>query len=569
MTATLDRPLVVASEARRTWRDRLQPLVWPGGGWGATILVTLFAGLLRFIRLDQPATALEAGGKVRIGYIFDEQYYACDAKSLITYGVEHSTASSGPFCSTTDDPAFVVHPPLGKWLIGLGEKVFGFTPFGWRFAAALFGTLTVLLVIRIGRRMTGSTLLGAFAGFLLAVDGLHFVQSRVAMLDVFLCFWVVAMFGALLVDRDQVRARLAAAPDPTDVALGLRPWRLLAGACAGAALATKWSGLFPVVVMVVLSVGWEVGARRAAGIPEQQPWRAWLGLVLGAGAALKGPHSGHLGPALGVLLLLAGLGWEWAVRRADVVEGVPSLLRVAMPVVLALAVLPLVVYTVSWSGWFLTDSGWSRHWAADNHHSAIPLVDTIRSWIHYHHEMLSFHDTLDSAHPYQSHALSWPFLGRPVSYYYPPDVTVGRYGCTAVSCSREVLAIGTPALWWAMIPACLGLTARWVSRRDWRASALLLLTAVSVLAWVPSDLDHRTMFLFYALPSIPFLCLGLALLAGWALEGVGLRRMWASATVGVYGSLVLCNFVYLYPVLAAVTVPYHSWLDRMWFRSWI
>ena len=78
----------------------------------------------------------------------------------------------------------------------------------------------------------------------------------------------------------------------------------------------------------------------------------------------------------------------------------------------------------------------------------------------------------------------------------------------------EVLAIGTPALWWAMIPACIGLTARWVSRRDWRASALLLLTAVSVLAWVPSDLHHRTMFLFYALPSVPFLCLGLALLAG-------------------------------------------------------
>jgi dolichyl-phosphate-mannose--protein O-mannosyl transferase len=196
-------------------------------------------------------------------------------------------------------------------------------------------------------------------------------------------------------------------------------------------------------------------------------------------------------------------------------------------------------------------------------------VDTVRSWLHYHREMLNFHDSLDSAHPYQSHPLSWPFLGRPVSYYYPPDVTVGRYGCTVVSCSREVLAIGTPALWWAMLPACIALAARWVSRRDWRASALLLLTAVSVLAWVPSDLDHRTMFLFYALPSVPFLCLGLALLAGWALEGSGLRRMWASATVGVYGSLVLLNFAYLYPVLAAVTIPYADWIDRMWFRSWI
>jgi dolichyl-phosphate-mannose--protein O-mannosyl transferase len=566
MTVTLERPLPAASREHRTWRDRLQPLALPGG-WGVTVFVTLVAGLLRFIRLDQPATALEAGGKVRVGYIFDEQYYACDAKSIVTYGVEHSTASTGAFCSTTDQAAFVVHPPLGKWLIGAGEKLFGFGPFGWRFAAALFGTLTVLLVVRIGRRMTGSSLLGGFAGFLLALDGLHFVQSRVAMLDVFLCFFVVAMFGALLVDRDKVRLRLAAAPDPTAAVLGLRPWRLAAGLCAGAALATKWSGLFPVAVMVLLSVTWEVSARRAAGIPEPQPWRAWLGVAAAAAVAVKGHSLAWLVVAL--LLMGAGLGWEAYERWARAGQGVPSAVRLVAPALLAFALVPLVVYTVSWSGWFLTDSGWSRHWA-DGRGTSWPMFpDALRSWWHYHSEMLSFHDSLDSAHPYQSHPLSWPFLGRPVSYYYPPDVTIGRYGCTVASCSREVLAIGTPALWWAMIPACIGLAARWVSRRDWRASALLVLTAVSVLAWVPSDLQHRTMFLFYALPSIPFLCLGLALLAGWALDSTGLHRMWASATVGVYGSLVLLNFAYLYPVLAAVTIPYHGWLERMWFRSWI
>ena len=96
------------------------------------------------------------------------------------------------------------------------------------------------------------------------------------------------------------------------------------------------------------------------------------------------------------------------------------------------------------------------------------------------------------------------------------------------------------------------------------------MTAVSVLAWIPSWLHERTMFLFYALPSIPFLCLGLALLAGWALErSTDLRRMVSAAGIGVYVSLVLLNFVWLYPVLAAVTLPYHDWYDRMLFRSWI
>ncbi len=567
MTSTLDRPTLPAP----TWRDRLQPLTYTGGGWGVTALVTLIAGLLRFLRLDQPATTLTDKGVAQgPGDIFDEVYYACDAHSLITYGVEHATQPGAAFCTTTDAPAFVVHPPLGKWLIGLGEKAFGFDTFGWRFAAALFGTLTVLLLVRIGRRMTGSTLLGGLAGLLLALDGLHFVQSRVAMLDIFLCFWIVAMFGALVVDRDQVRVRLAASNDPALARLGLRPWRLVAGLCAGAALATKWSGIFPVAVLIVLALIWEVGARRTAGLPEQQPWRAALGALPALLIAVKGPFPRSADLLLALAVLSAGLAWEAAVRRTVRGHGVPSLMRFAVPALVVFAAVPLAVYALSWTGWFVTDGGWSRQWA-DTRGSSVPLMpDVLRSWWHYHWEMWNFHSTLESSHPYQSHPLSWPFLGRPVSYYYPPGITAGRYGCAVASCSREVLAIGTPMLWWAMVPACLALAARWVSHRDWRASALLAMTSVSVLAWIPSDLDNRTMFLFYALPSIPFLCLGLALIAGWLIGRAGTtRRLVASAGVGVYTSLVLANFAYLYPVLAAVTMPYGEWFSRMWFRSWI
>jgi dolichyl-phosphate-mannose--protein O-mannosyl transferase len=528
MTATLDRPAALDTP---DWRDRLQPLVHGGGGWGVTLLVTVVAGLLRFLRLDQPATTLTDKGVVQgPADIFDEVYYACDAYNLVTHGVEKATAAGAPFCTPTDAPAFVVHPPLGKWLIGLGEKAFGFDTFGWRFAAAVVGTLTVLLVIRIGRRMTGSTLLGGLAGLLLALDGLHFVQSRVAMLDVFLVFWVVAAFAALLVDRDHLRARLTRnAPDDLDHGgrLGHRPWRLVAGVCAGAAVATKWSALFPLAVMVLLSLAWEASARRSAGVSKPR---------------------------------------RTTVRRTAAGFG------------LAFVLLPTVVYLASWTGWFVQDDGWSRNWA-DGRGTSVPylpdapfevLPDATRSLWHYHWEIYHFHATLDASHPYQSHPLSWPFLGRPVSYYYPPGITEGRYGCEVSSCSREVLAIGTPALWWAMVPVCLGLAARWVSRRDWRATALLAMTSVSILAWIPSALQDRTMFLFYALPAIPFLCLGIALLAGWLIGPAGARRRTTmSAAVGVYTSLVLVNFAYLYPILAAVTIPYADWYDRMWFRSWI
>ena len=68
---------------------------------------------------------------------------------------------------------------------------------------ALLGTLSVLMLCRIGRRLFRSTFLGCLAGALLAVDGLHFVMSRTALLDLVLMFFVVAAFGCLLIDRDR------------------------------------------------------------------------------------------------------------------------------------------------------------------------------------------------------------------------------------------------------------------------------------------------------------------------------------------------------------------------------
>src|SRR4051812_4300680 len=181
MTATLEDAAAtdVPDPAGPGRRVRMQPLIG-GGGWIPTLAITLLAGLLRFIRLDIPR-----------GKIFDEIYYSCDAQNLLRFGVEQGS-KAGSDCVPSGDAGFIVHPPLGKWLIGIGEKTFGLNEFGWRFSAAVAGTLSVLILIRLARRMTGSTLLGCLAGLLMTVDGLHFVQSRTSMLDIFLMLFVLA-----------------------------------------------------------------------------------------------------------------------------------------------------------------------------------------------------------------------------------------------------------------------------------------------------------------------------------------------------------------------------------------
>nr|EIF90258.1 glycosyl transferase 39 [Streptomyces tsukubensis NRRL18488] len=186
---------------------RVEPLLRISA-WAGPLLVALFAGVIRFWNLGKPHAV-----------IFDETYYAKDSWALINQGYEGNWPKDVDKRILQDpssvaipvDPGYVVHPPVGKWVIGLGEKLFGFEPFGWRFMVALLGTLSVLMICRIGRRLFRSTFLGCVAGLLLAVDGLHFVMSRTALLDLVLMFFVVAAFGCLLVDRDRARARLAGA----------------------------------------------------------------------------------------------------------------------------------------------------------------------------------------------------------------------------------------------------------------------------------------------------------------------------------------------------------------------
>ncbi|MFJ2772091.1 dolichyl-phosphate-mannose--protein mannosyltransferase [Streptomyces sp. NPDC087300] len=506
-------------------------------GWAGPLLITLVAGVMRFWNLGNPKAV-----------IFDETYYAKDAWSLIHRGFETSwpdkinddVLRQGGDIAIPHDAAYVVHPPVGKYVIGVGEWLFGFDPFGWRFMTAVLGTLSVLMLCRIGRRLFRSTFLGCLAGALLAVDGLHFVMSRTALLDQVLMFFVLAAFGCFLIDRDKARARLAAAlpadedgrvrPDAyvaETARLGWRPWRWAAGLCLGLAFGTKWNGLYVMVFLCLMTVLWDVGARRVAG--AARPYRAVL--------------------------------------KRDVLPAFVSTVPVA-----------IAVYVVSWLGWILSPAdgtgGYYRNWAATDGQGGrwAWLPDWVRSLWHYEHAVYEFHVGLSSPHTYQSNPWSWLVDGRPVSYFYESPLP-GKDGCpvgTTEKCAREVLALGTPLLWWAAAFALLYVLWRWVFRRDWRAGAILCGIAAGYLPWF--FYQERTIFYFYAVVFVPFLCLALAMMIGAILGPPGSserRRIAGAAGSGVLVLLIFWNFIYFWPIYTGTAIPIDSWRSRMWLDTWV
>lgn len=516
-------------------------------GWAATLGVTLLAGFLRLWHLREPQD-----------FLFDETYYAKDAWSLLAHGyttgyvdaADEKILAGQMTDLFTGNPSMVVHPEAGKWLIALGEAAFGMDSFGWRIASVVVGTLMVLVMVRLVRRLTGSTLLGSTAGLLLTFDGLHFVMSRLALLDIFLAFFLLCAVACLVADRDWGRFRLArlVPPDwrsrsgdwgPVRAVLW-RPWRLLAGVFFGLAVATKWNALFPLAAFGLLVWAWDAGARRAIGV--RRPW-----------------------------------------LRSAVAD--------ALPAFFWLVGVALVVYVLTWTGWLLhaaeyerslSDTQYGPYWGSyletDAHGFLPELVQSLRSLWNYHQDVYSFHTRglADATHVYQSNPGGWLLLNRPVGVDADLDIKPGTMGCTAPpdsTCLRQVLLLGTPALWWGGALALVYAGYAWAARRDWRYGLAVVGVASTWLPWF--RYDDRPIFSYYAVAVIPFTIVAVTLLIGRLVgparsHGLpGQSRMWGTAVAGAFVVLVMLNFAWFWPIYTDALISTPEWLERVWFKSWI
>jgi len=406
------------------------------------------------------------------GWVFDEVYYAKNANSLLHHGVEID--------ATTHSAEFVVHPPIGKWVIALGIKAFGYNEFGWRFSAAIIGTLSILVMYFTAKKLFASQFIINLATLFILIDGLHLVHSRVALLDIFLTFFIQLAFLAILHERY---------------------W--LAGISLGLAIATKWSGLYFLVAFAFIAIVAD-----------------WL----------RHRYFGKERPVVEIL-------------REDLWKRL-----------LQFALIPLAIYLASWLGWFITKTGWDR----------TRSKNILSNFWFYHSQILNFHAHLTESHPYKANPWGWLLMARPTSFSYSSDKT-----CSASACAQEVLAIGTPLLWWSATLALLVAIGYWISRREWKNGVILTALAAGYLPWFA--FQKRTMFTFYAISFEPFLLLALAYVCNkyliTAADEESLKRR--KFTLMAFAAILIANFLYFLPLYFGTSISYNSWLDHMWLTSWI
>lgn len=467
--------------------SRLPSRVVTRNGWIATVVTTLIAAFTRLWNLGSPHEIM-----------FDETYYVKDAYSIWHLGYEGTWAQNanasfvrGNFSTLSPEASFVVHPPLGKWLIATGMELTGpASSWGWRLAVALAGIATVFLLCRLVWRLFPSPLLVGLAGLFLAIDGVGITESRIGLLDGFIGLFALAAVYCIVRDRQSQRERIARLLEGTAAGAlapkaGWRPWMISAGVLLGCACSVKWSGLYLLATIGIMTVIWDGTALRAV---KAKVWK---------------------------LETLVSRGWGNFMRLVPVAG---------------------VTYLLSWFGWFMNPSAYKHGWAAAERAAGRGswLPDSIADFIEYHRAIYKFHVGLSTPHSYMAKPSGWLLQMRPTSFYWwQSDKALGTntYQCDTRNCVRAITSIGNIPIWWAAFVAVFVVVAYVALKRDWRGWVVLAGYIGLYLPWFMYW--DRTIFTFYTVAFVPFVVLALTVALGW---GIGLLDGDGVVTAGSGGS---------------------------------
>ena len=259
--------------------------------------------------------------------------------------------------------------------------------------------------------------------------------------------------------------------------------------------------------------------------------------------------------------LAIGTKWSAALALLVAVAVVVARDRSLRRIVVPLLVVPTSVYVLGWSGWLVSYSNTEESVEqCEAGRCGTSPVDRVVGLVDEHRELVEFHLDLEPKHAYRSAAWRWPLLQRPVLTYFercPRDD--GKPCAVADGMRARIVTLGNPVLWWGFALATPFLAWLALRRRDGTAGFVL---AFAVGQWAPW-LVTKPGYLFYMVPMVPFMALGLA----WALYRLPRPRLRLGA--GVAGAcLAVAAFAFWYPVWSGVETTKAVQDDRMWFDSW-
>lgn len=411
-------------------------------------------------------------------------------------------------------PYETTHPPLGKVLIMLGIEIFGMTPFGWRFMGTLLGCLMLPIMYLLTKQLLKKTEYAALATFLLAVDCMHFTQTRIATIDTYGVFFILLMY--LFMFRYCQMNFFVDDFKKTLVPLGL------SGIFMGLGVASKWICIYAAAGLAILffyTLGrryleYRSAVRYGGKSPEEDKARKYF--------------------------------WKYFV-----VTG-------AFCVVFFI-VIPLLIYYFSYY-WYMKPMGGlsiERVWNAQV-------------------SMFKYHSGLtNDTHFFRSPWYEWPLIVRPIWYFsgteFMPDGVISSISCMgnpavwwsgAAAMLFVLIRLIGPAVGRGLRAAQLAPEAKICNLQP--ANRNYLYVAIAFAAqYVPWMLVPRSMFIYHYFASVPFIIVAIAMVDEWLKQK---KWRWRKAAFVALTLAALVLFIAFYPLMSGTPVSRDYAMYLRWFN---
>jgi dolichyl-phosphate-mannose--protein O-mannosyl transferase len=357
------------------------------------IVILFFAFITRIWQLHFPEQ-----------YIFDEVYHGATSK-LIAHNDPRAYEwwHPGPEPNTAID---WLHPPLAKYTQAIGILIFGENTFGWRISSAVFGVGVIYLTFVLAKKLFNEEV-GLMAAFIASLDGLLLTQSRIAMNDIHVTFFILLTLIVYLIYREKAtqlqcsKAIKRQSKIKTQITQkSVSRWLFLTGISAGLAMGSKWSGFFVLATVAFFETA------------EMVRW------LYGLRGRRKQPLSHR------TILIIRELFTRF----------------------LFLLVIPFTVYVLSYSHMFLQGKSLFCNQKVPIegkcYYEVIKWGDKVlyQGYISHfnelHRQIWHYQTHLEATHTYQSRPYQWFFNLRPVWYYV-------KYGDNTLA---NIYAFGNPAV---------------------------------------------------------------------------------------------------------------------------
>lgn len=252
------------------------------------------------------------------------------------------------------------HPPLGKVFIAAGIKLFGMCPFGWRIAGTLFGIIMVPIIYLFALRLLKKSWLAVVTCLLFTFDFMHFAQTRIATIDVYVTFFIMLMYLFMF-------KYYSTSFYDTSFRKGLKNLALC-GIFMGLGIASKWTGVYAGIGLAVLFF--------ITLCKRYNEYRY----------AVKNPS-----------------GETDGISHRLILESFrPNTIKTIVWCCIFFILVPLAIYIVSYIPYL----------NAPDEHGIASIINNQNSMLTYHSKTV-----LGSTHPFSSRWYEWIIMKRPIWYY--------------------------------------------------------------------------------------------------------------------------------------------------------